>query len=100
MHLFPTCLAIPATNFMATFSKIGYMGIQKIFDDNNNNYSNFTISQAFDLKKKLKKLNLDGRRVSIASLDVVNMYPSTRLSLVKQAINHYTRNLPAPVKAG
>eukprot|EP00957_Ditylum_brightwellii_P065462 4966158-Ditylum_brightwellii.AAC.1 len=47
---FPTCLIIPATNTMATFSKIGYM--------------------AFDLKKKLEKLNLGGRRVSITYLNV------------------------------
>eukprot|EP00957_Ditylum_brightwellii_P140423 10699254-Ditylum_brightwellii.AAC.1 len=31
---YPTRLVIPATNFAATFSKIGYLGIKKIFDDN------------------------------------------------------------------
>eukprot|EP00957_Ditylum_brightwellii_P168269 12810057-Ditylum_brightwellii.AAC.1 len=29
-----TKLVFPATNFAATFSKIGYLGIKKILDDN------------------------------------------------------------------
>eukprot|EP00957_Ditylum_brightwellii_P169137 12873952-Ditylum_brightwellii.AAC.1 len=40
---FPTCLVIPATNFTATFSKIGYLGIK----------------QASDLKEKLEALELE-----------------------------------------
>eukprot|EP00957_Ditylum_brightwellii_P138058 10525393-Ditylum_brightwellii.AAC.1 len=30
---FPTRLIIPATNFTAAFSKLGYMGIKKVLDD-------------------------------------------------------------------
>eukprot|EP00957_Ditylum_brightwellii_P166859 12700441-Ditylum_brightwellii.AAC.1 len=32
------------------------------------------------------------------SLDIVNMYPSTKLLLIKKAIRHYARNLPANKK--
>eukprot|EP00957_Ditylum_brightwellii_P150272 11444191-Ditylum_brightwellii.AAC.1 len=32
------------------------------------------------------------------SLDIVNMYPSTRLLLIKKAIRHYARNLPTNKK--
>eukprot|EP00957_Ditylum_brightwellii_P046460 3526279-Ditylum_brightwellii.AAC.2 len=40
---YPTRLVIPATNFAATFSKIGYMAIKKIFDDNRVRYARYTI---------------------------------------------------------
>eukprot|EP00957_Ditylum_brightwellii_P139060 10599025-Ditylum_brightwellii.AAC.1 len=31
---FPTRLVIPATNFTVTFSKLGYLGIKRVLDDN------------------------------------------------------------------
>eukprot|EP00957_Ditylum_brightwellii_P046674 3542226-Ditylum_brightwellii.AAC.1 len=57
---FPTCLVIPATNFTATFSKIGYLGIKWVLDENKVNYVTFAIIQALDLKKKLETLELKG----------------------------------------
>eukprot|EP00957_Ditylum_brightwellii_P178306 13580280-Ditylum_brightwellii.AAC.1 len=36
---YPTRLVIPATNFTATFLKVGYMAIQKVLDRNNVNYN-------------------------------------------------------------
>eukprot|EP00957_Ditylum_brightwellii_P051945 3940216-Ditylum_brightwellii.AAC.1 len=38
-------------------------------------------------------MNLKEEEITIASLDVENMYPLTYLSLIKQAICHYGRNL-------
>jgi hypothetical protein len=90
---YPTRLVIPATNFAATFSKIGYLGIKKIFDDNGVRYNKYTIQQASDLKQTLEKLNLRKNKVTIMSLDIVNMYPSTKLSLIKQAIRYYAKDL-------
>eukprot|EP00957_Ditylum_brightwellii_P106692 8139175-Ditylum_brightwellii.AAC.1 len=48
---FPTRLVIPATNVTATFSKLGYLGIKQILDDNKVDYSRFTIIQVSDLKE-------------------------------------------------
>eukprot|EP00957_Ditylum_brightwellii_P003468 262534-Ditylum_brightwellii.AAC.1 len=38
-------------------------------------------------------MNLKEEDITIASLDVENMYPLMRLSLIKKAIRHYGRNL-------
>ena len=38
---FPTRLVIPTTNFTATFSKIGYLGIKRCLDKGKVNYSRF-----------------------------------------------------------
>ena len=46
---FPTCLVIPATNFTATFSKLGYLALKNILDSNNIQYNKYTITQASNL---------------------------------------------------
>ena len=43
---FPTRIVIPATNFSATFAKVGYLGLKNILEKNEINYTNFTIVQA------------------------------------------------------
>ena len=73
---FPTRLVIPATNFTAAFSKLGYLGIKKVLDEHNVNYNKHTIIQASDLKEKLEKLTLNKKNARIISLDIENMYPS------------------------
>ena len=50
---FPTRLVIPGTNFTATFSNIGYLGIKRCLDKGKVNYSCNSIVQAYDLKEKL-----------------------------------------------
>eukprot|EP00957_Ditylum_brightwellii_P210578 15365129-Ditylum_brightwellii.AAC.1 len=91
---FLTRLVIPATNFAATFLKLGYLQIKQIFNDNNINYAKYTITQASDLKSKLEKLEIKQNQGTIMSMDIVNMYPSCKLKLIKQAFRHYARNLP------
>eukprot|EP00957_Ditylum_brightwellii_P198074 15090802-Ditylum_brightwellii.AAC.1 len=54
-----TRLVIPATNFTATFSKVGYTAIK----------------QSSDLKEKLEGLKLTKDDVTLMSLDIKNMYP-------------------------
>eukprot|EP00957_Ditylum_brightwellii_P084912 6456716-Ditylum_brightwellii.AAC.1 len=56
--MFPTRLVIPATNFTAAFSKLGYMGIKKVLDDHEVNYTKYTIIHSSDLKEKLEKMEL------------------------------------------
>ena len=46
MGKFPTRLVILASNFSATFSKIGYLGVKNILEKNEINYTKFTIFQA------------------------------------------------------
>ena len=66
---FPTGLIIPATNFTATFSKLGYLALKNILDSNNIQYNKYTITQASDLKNELEKLDITVKSVMLASLD-------------------------------
>ena len=66
---------IPATNFTATFSKIGYLGIKRYLDKVKVNYSQSSIVQASDLKEILEELGLNREEVTITSVDEINMYP-------------------------
>ena len=70
---FLTRLVIPATNFTATFSKIGYLGIERCLDKGKVKYSRFSIVQASDLKERLEEKNLVREEVTIASVDAINM---------------------------
>ena len=47
---FPTRLVIPATNFTATFSKIGYLGIKRPLDKGKLRYSRVSIVHASEPK--------------------------------------------------
>eukprot|EP00957_Ditylum_brightwellii_P057822 4385019-Ditylum_brightwellii.AAC.1 len=87
---FPTRLVIPATNFTATFSKLGYLGIKHILDNNKANYSRFTIIQASDLKERLEELAVKRSDVTMMLLDIKNMYPSVRLKLICKAPTYYS----------
>ena len=55
---FPTRLVIPAANFTATFSKIGYLGIKRCLDKGKVNYSQNSIVQASDLKETIEEIGL------------------------------------------
>jgi cell division septal protein FtsQ len=62
---------------------MGYLAIRKILDSNNVNYSKRTIIQASDLKAKLDSLHIQQDDVTIISLDIESMYPSTPSLLIK-----------------
>ena len=79
---FPTRLVIPATNFTATFSKIGYLGIKRCMDKGKVNYSQNSIVQASDLKETLEEIGLKKEEVTIASVDAINMYPFIKLATI------------------
>ena len=66
---FPTRLVTPATNFTATFSKIGYLGIKVCLDRRKVNYSRNSIVQTSNLKETLEELGLKKEEVTIASVD-------------------------------
>ena len=91
---FPTRLVIPAKTFSDTFAKVGYLGLKKILEKNEINYTRFTIVQASQVKEEWEILNRKRNEVTIASIDAVALYPSIKISLVKKAISYFTRNLP------
>ena len=74
----PTRLVIPATDFTATFYKIGYLGIKRCLDKGKVNYSRDSIVQASDLKERLEELEVKIEEVTIASVDAISMYPSIK----------------------
>eukprot|EP00957_Ditylum_brightwellii_P183494 13977360-Ditylum_brightwellii.AAC.1 len=90
---FPTRLVIPATNFTATFSKLGYLGIKRVLDNNKVNYSRFPIIQALDLKEMLEELKVQRSDVTMMLLDIENMYPLVRLALIQNALTYYSQGL-------
>ena len=92
---FPTRLVILATNFTATLSKIGYLGIKRLLDKVKVNYSRVSIVQASDLKEKLEELKIKRDEVTISSVDAINMYPSIKLSTIRKAVRFFARKLTA-----
>ena len=91
---YPTRLICPANNFVSAFPKLGYLGIKQIFEDNQINYTPFTIIQASDLKSQLEKLKINSTHHTIISVDAKDFYPSVRFKLVKKAINYFSKTLP------
>ncbi len=93
--VYPTRLIVPASNFMAAFSKLGYLGLKQIFEDNQIDYAPHGIEQATQLKAKMEKLHLTPENCTIVSIDAKDYYPSTRFRLVEMAVNKFSKNLPA-----
>mmetsp|Transcript_59901 Transcript_59901/g.71329 ORF Transcript_59901/g.71329 Transcript_59901/m.71329 type:complete len:212 (-) Transcript_59901:780-1415(-) len=91
---FPLRLVIPTTNFTACFSKVGYLGLKQVLDSYDIDYSRFTIAQASYLKMTLSRHQLNRALHSIFSIDVINMYPSIKFSLIKKAVDFFPRNFP------
>ena len=59
---FPTRLAIPITNFTVTFSKLGYVGIKKVLDNNDVNHERFMVKQSVDLKRELQGKGITNKK--------------------------------------
>jgi hypothetical protein len=62
---YPTRLVVPTTNFTLAFSKLGYIGINKMMDKAGVNNSRKTIIQASHLKTQIKSLNIKKDRHTI-----------------------------------
>ena len=89
---FPTRLAITATNFTATFEKLGYLGLKALLKNHQVGYKKYTITQAQQVKESWEKLERKREKVTIVSIDAEAMYPSIKFPLVKKNISFYTRN--------
>eukprot|EP00957_Ditylum_brightwellii_P075880 5767104-Ditylum_brightwellii.AAC.1 len=77
---------------------MGYMGIKRVLDERRVDYIKHIIIQSLDLKMKLEGLGLRRDEVTMMLLDIINMYPSMRVKLIKKALQHYLHNLPAEAK--
>ena len=95
---FPTRLVITATNFTATFSNIGYLGIKRCLDKGKVNYSQVSIVQASDLKEILEELKVQIYKVTITPVDAINIYPSLKLTTIRKAVRYFARKLTADTK--
>ena len=91
-------MVISATDFTATFSKIGYLGIKRCLDKGKVNYSRFSIVQASDLKERLEEKKLVREEVMIVSVNAINMYPSIKLSTIKKVVRFFARTLTTATK--
>eukprot|EP00957_Ditylum_brightwellii_P023314 1759875-Ditylum_brightwellii.AAC.1 len=95
---FPMRLVIPATNFTATFLKIGYLGMKRILDEHKVNYAKYTIVQACDLKERSEQLNLTADKVMLMLLDINSMYPLICVHLIWKALDYYRHKLAASAR--
>ena len=95
---FPTRLVAPATNFTAAFPKAGYLGVKSIFNKHKVEYSQHAIIQASDLKEELETLKIDKDDVTTVLIDAVEMHPSVKCKLVREAVNFFARDFPEEEK--
>ena len=82
-----TRLLVPATNFTQCYAKVGYMTIRALFDARGVPYAARTIIQASHLKQTLDRLGpFKKSDVTIAALDIADMYPSIKFQLISKAV--------------
>ena len=58
-------------------------------------YSRAPIVQSSDLRERLEELEVKRDEVTIASVDSINMYPSIKLSKIKNSVRFFARKLTA-----
>jgi len=81
------------TNFTSAFPKLGYLGIKKSLTATMSTTPKRTIVQASLLKSQLEELDIRKDDVTLASVDADAMCPSIKCKLVKQVVDHCSRNL-------
>ena len=62
------------------------------------NHSRVSIVQASDLIEGLEELEVKRYKVTIASVDAINMYPSIKLSTIKNSVRFFAIKLTATTK--
>ena len=62
-------------------------------NQNSINIEKFTIKQASSLKADLEKLEIIRGTNSIASLDIIDFYPSVSYKMIEMAVWYFARNL-------
>ena len=95
---FPARLVIPLMDFTATFSKLKYLGMERILAKANVNHSSVSIVQASDLKERTYELELNRYGLTITSVDSINIYSSIKLTTTKKAVIFFARKFTAATK--
>jgi hypothetical protein len=90
---FPTRLGVLAINFTTALSKLGYIGIKRMADEAEVNYSWKTMLQPSDLNRRIESLSIRKDRHTIFSLDIEAFYPSVTCGLVERAIEFVSHSL-------
>ena len=85
-------------DFTATFSKLKYLGMERILAKANVNYSSVSIIQASDLKERTYELELNRYGLTITSVDSINIYSSIKLTTTKKAVILFARKFTAATK--
>ena len=49
------------------------------------------IVQASDLKERIEEMKINRDKLTIASVEAINMYPSIILSRIRKAVNYFVR---------
>jgi len=47
-----------------------------------------------DVKEKLEKLDINLKRNTISKLDIIDMYTSVKIGMIKKAVDFYSQGLP------
>ena len=90
---YPGRLVVPAQSFNSGFSKLDYTAIKDCFDRCNIVIDRFAIVQASSLKEKLEMMNVNKNVNSIASIDIVNFYPSVSYQMIEKAVWHFAKKI-------
>ena len=62
------------------------------------NYSQYSIVQASDLKETLEEIGLNREEATIASVDMIIMYPLITLATIRKEMRYFTRTLTRDAK--
>ena len=81
-----------------TLYKLSYLGIKRILDKDKVDYSCVTIVQKFNIKESIEELEIKSDRLTIASVDAVNVYPSIQLATIKKAVGFFRRGITGSTK--
>lgn len=85
-------------NFASGLPKVGYKAIKKVFDRNNINYERYGIKNSLDVKEKLEKLDINLKKHTVSKLDIIDMYPSVKIGMIRKAVEFYSQGLPLEEK--
>ena len=83
---------------VTTFSNIGFLGINRMFDKVKVNYSRFSIVHASNLKERLKELKIKRDKVRRASVDAINMYLLIKPAIILKLFRLFARKLTTATK--
>ena len=83
---------VPTGNFLSAFSRLGYSCIEQVFKRNGVDFAATTIKNSTELIRDLEFLELNSSNCTIASFDIVSMYPNCKLSYIERALDYFSQD--------